>query len=106
MDEKNVITKNEIDANPASQAAVQLRLMMDKVEGEDKCTLCKAIEELEKASHNQSSNWNFPWFIMIMFLMYDGFGCDKGIDMEGLNAYMDVIKKKAEGSDLKLQNES
>lgn len=94
------------EMSSASQAAMQLRLMMDKVDGEDKCTLCKAAEELEKMSTNQSTGWSFPWLSLIMLLMCDGFGAGKGIDMEALNAYMDVIKKKAQESDCKLQNES
>lgn len=114
MDEMKAINQNETDTNMccalplsyASQAAAQLRLMMDKVEGEDKCTLCKAAEELEKASNNQLSSWNFPWLAMIMLLMCDGFSGGKNIDIEALNAYMDVIKKKFEDPDSKLQNES
>lgn len=94
---------DEMDSSIAY--AMQLRLMMDKVEGEDKCTLCKAAEELEKLSTNQSTGWSFSWLSLIMFLMCDGFG-GKGVDMEALNAYMDVIKKKTQDPDCKLQNES
>lgn len=93
------------EISPASQAAMQLRLMMDKVEGEDKCTLCKAAEELEKLPTNQSTGWSFLWLSLIMLLMCDGFG-GKGVDIEALNAYMDVIKKKTQEPDCKLQNES
>lgn len=111
--EEKVTTQNEVEdcgslatISSASQAAMQLRLMMDKVEGEDKCTLCKAAEELEKMALNQSNSWSSSWMLVLMLLMFDGFGNNKAYDLEALDAYMDVIKKKSQESDCKLQNES
>lgn len=113
MNEEKVTTQNEIDdcgclvnISSASQAAMKLRLMMDKVEGEDKCTLCKAAEELEKMTLNQSNGWDSMWFYLIMMLIFSGFGEKQTIDPDALSAYMDVIKKKAQESDCKLQYES
>lgn len=114
MDEEKVTTHNEVDntmcyavpPSPASKMAAELRLMMDKAEGEDKCTLCKAAEELEKMSLNQTSNWGSSWSFLLMMLIFSGFGGAQAFDMDALMAYSEVIKKKAQESDCKLQNES
>lgn len=111
MNEEKVTTQSEIDNSigfmpPASKAAMNLRLMMDKVEGEDKCTLCKAAEELEKLTLDQSNKWSSMWLPMIMMLIFGGFGGDQTLDPEVLTAYIDVIKEKAQSQDSKLQNES
>lgn len=111
MDENKTVDNSICCAAPpsaASQAAMKLRLMMDKVEGEDKCTLCKAAEELEKLSLNQSSGWfGSSWMLVIMLLMLSsGPVGDNAFDVDALKAYTDVIQKKAMESDCKLQNES
>lgn len=114
MNEENVTTQNEVDNTmccameplPASKMAMELRLMMDRVDGEDKCTLCKAAEELEKTTLNQSNSWDSMWFYCIMLLIFSGFGDKQTIDPDALSAYMDVIKKKSQESDCKLQNEN
>lgn len=113
VDEERVTTQSKAEdcgclaeISSTSQAAMKLRLMMDKVEGEDRCTLCKAAEELEKMTLNQSNGWNSTWFYLVMMLIFSGFGEGKTLDSDALAAYMDVIKKKSQESDCKLQNES
>lgn len=46
--------------------AMRLRLLMNKLDGEDKCLLCKATEALEK---EKPSN-NFSWWIVIFLTIF------------------------------------
>ena len=93
-------------ASPASQIAMQLRLMMGKAEGEDKCTLCKAVEALEKPSINQQNNWNSSWMLLLIMLACDGFDIGSNmLDADAMAAYSEVLKKKATQVDCKLQHE-
>ena len=113
MNKDEIPTQGELDdtmcygvpISAASQMAMELRLMMERTEGKDKCTLCKAAEELEKSSLSKASDLGSSCWPLLAMLML-GFGGYQAFDVDALKAYMDVIKEKAQSLDSKLQNES
>lgn len=68
--------------------------MMTKVEGEDKCTLCKAAEALEKSSNNWST-WPFLMMLMLMF----GMDANNHQTTSMMQAYFEALKKCNENSE-------
>lgn len=61
-----------IDLTKNSELLTQLRDIKDKSDGETKCTICKAIQELEKPKtelHNENS-FDYAWFIMLLMFMF------------------------------------
>lgn len=73
-------------------AAMNLRMLMMKAEGEEKCVLCQAANLLEKRSGIWDSN---IWFILIFMLCF-GFGnfSNESINLE---AILDTYLKMKEG---------
>lgn len=83
-----------LKASPKETLAMQLRLMMKEAEGDDKCTLCKAAEELSKPE-NQGFN---SYFSLLMLMLLSPWGGDV-MDTDGMKAYMDAVEKKNKKSD-------
>lgn len=74
--------------NQKETLIMQLRLMMRNAKPDDKCTLCKAIETLEKES---TQNFSSMWMALIMMLLIPGFADDKTI-----RTVVDILKKQNE----------
>lgn len=73
---------------PTAYIVTHLRLMMEKAEGEDKCTLCKAAEALEKSN----SNWStWPSLMMLMLMFGTDFNNSQITGM--MQAYLETLKK-------------
>lgn len=55
--------------SPREQAALNLRALMLSKEGDEKCILCKAAEELEKSLVEKCPglDWTFPFLLMLAF---------------------------------------
>lgn len=78
--------------------AMNLRGLIDKLEGEDRCVVCQAIKQLEK-SHNDSS-WCM-WLFPIIFLLLGNFDMS-AINLELLaKSYLKTIGKFPEESEKK-----
>lgn len=99
MDEQKLQSDEELSCGmaqtPTAYIVAQLRLMMDKAEGEDKCTLCRAAEALEKSNGSWSSS--FSWIALLMLLFGSGFGSTQNDSM--MQAYLEALKKCNENSD-------
>lgn len=82
---------DSIDQNSKNTSIYELTMLKDKLEGEDKCAVCRAIKELENLNN---SSWNNSiWLILIFVLMFSGYG-GQNINMESLmKAYNDIIQK-------------
>lgn len=78
---------------PRQMLAAQLRDLGYHVSDTDRCTLCKAAEELDKPEKPAIS----PFWALLP-LMFGGVD----IDPDGMKAYMDAVqKKKKENTDRK-----
>lgn len=89
----------EFDSKMPSEslmAAMNLRELINKLEGEDRCVVCQAIKELEKKDTNSSwSAWLFP----IIFLLFGNFDMS-AINLELLaKSYLKTIGKFPEESE-------
>lgn len=71
----------------------KLREMMNHVSEADRCTLCKAIEMLEKPNQG-SDNW-YIWIILI-FMLVGGWGGDSNFAQSLIKAYTDSMQKQQE----------
>lgn len=62
--------ENPISFSPAEQAAMNLRALMLSKNGDEKCILCKAAEELEKSAIKPTTgglDWAWHFLIMMLF---------------------------------------
>lgn len=50
---------------------MKLRSIMNNSSGDNKCTICKAVNELEKTD---STGWDGIWMLILLFLIFGGFG--------------------------------
>lgn len=79
--------------SPAEQSAMNLRALMLSKDGDEKCILCKAADELEKTAINPNTgslNWSLP-FLTMMFA--SGFGDTPNISPEVMKDIMDAMGK-------------
>ena len=96
MEENSIGIPNDICGVPASARetlAVQLRQLMNEVDGEDKCTLCKAAKELSKSewSSGSGTDWFFP---ILLIMLFGGFGSNQSIDPELVKKCLEVMSTK------------
>lgn len=80
--------------SPTEQAAMNLRALMLSKDGDEKCILCKAAEELEKTAINPtkgSIDWAFPFLIRMLFF---ALGNTQNISSEVMKDIMDVMEKE------------
>lgn len=65
-----------IDLTKNSELLAQLRDLKDKSDGETKCTICKAIQELEgpKTESCNENRFDWTWVIFLIFMFVQNFG--------------------------------
>lgn len=87
-----------------SAASFKLRRMMENAVGEDKCTLCKAAEALEKADEKEKSSWSngFTMFMLGMIPML--FGGTETHDPKALKNLFDALSKAMDSEESKEEN--
>lgn len=76
------------------QAAMNLRALMLSKDGDEKCILCKAADELEKTAINPTKgciDWAFPFLIMMLF---SGWGNSPKISPEVMKNIIDDMEKE------------
>lgn len=76
----------------AETAALKIRLMMKNAEGEDKCTLCKAAEALEKRPVSSGLDWAWPVLMMLMIMPFGSGGSASAEPF--MRAYLDTLDKE------------
>lgn len=82
--------------SPREQAAFNLRALMLSKDGDEKCALCKAAEELEKNAPKKDAG--FEWFFpFILLLAFGGWENISSITPEALKAISDVLEKGKNG---------
>lgn len=83
----------------------ELRSLMTHVSRDDKCTLCKAISQIEKepVSTNSSMSWNWLLAIMLLLFMPSLTSPDSKFDSAFLETVLKNMKHDTEGV---VQNES
>lgn len=77
----------------------ELRSLMTHVSGDDKCTLCKAISQLEKEPMPNNSGMAWNWLLVIMFLLFmPGLtSSDSKFDLTFLETALKNMKHDTEG---------
>lgn len=82
---------------------MKLRSIMNNSSGDDKCTICNAVKELEKTD---STGWDNGLMFILMFLFFFGFGNNSSgslfNDETFLKAFtkaMDETRESKEGND-------
>lgn len=90
--EEFIKTSNCFDAEEKS-LNVRLQLLMNKLSGDDRCTVCEAIRTLEK-SQNKGTNGNY--WIVLLFLIFFGFNDNSKsfFDEEFLKIMQEVLEKR------------
>lgn len=84
--------------------AAQLRFMKDTpyLSSNDRCTICKAAELLEKKPKQSTDSY---WWIAMLFILFGGFGSDSQHMNDFMEAYKAVLDKrnKEESKDAAVQ---
>lgn len=83
----------------AERAAMNLRALMLSKDGDEKCILCKAADELEKTAIKPTTgglDWMWPFLIMMLF---SGWGDTPNISPEVMKDIMDAIGKDGKRED-------
>lgn len=94
---------NEKAPTEAEMSAANLRWLMLRTKGADKCVLCKAAQELEKK--DKSNGWNvFPLVFLALFGLGDGFG-GQGME-DAMRAYLAAVDKAKESEQGGEQNDN
>lgn len=87
---------NEKKLTDSEIAAIELRKMMARTDGKDKCTLCKAARLLE--GKENSSGWDMWPFLLLIPLLSGGLAND-AVE-SAMRTYIETVDKvKAEAGD-------
>lgn len=74
-------------------AAMNLRMLMTRTEGQDKCTICNAVRQLEKNEHPQNSAWPFIPLFMMLFACGNNGSNSMFNDEAFLKAFSEALEK-------------
>lgn len=83
--------------SPAEISSMNLRALMLSKDGDEKCILCKAADELEKTAikpNTGSLNWALPFLTM---MLASGFGDTPNVSPEVMKDILDSMKKEEKG---------
>lgn len=86
---------NGKEPTETEKIAMELRKMIDRTDGKDKCTLCKAAELLEKKN---TSGWDM-WPLLLLIPLLSG-GLANDAFENAMRTYIETVDKvKAEAGD-------
>lgn len=95
------------DVKPLSNAelaAANLRVLMSRTEGLDKCVLCDAIKQLEGKHNNNNIS---PWFgILTAFLLFGNFDNNDMFDFEKIARSYVEYRDNAKENENKQKNDT
>lgn len=85
--------------SPAERSAMNLRALMLSKDGDEKCILCKAADELEKTAIKPNTG-SLNWALLFLTMMLaSGFGDTPNISPEVMKDIMDAIGKDEKRED-------
>lgn len=85
--------------SPAERSAMNLRALMLSKDGDEKCILCKAADELDKTEIKPTTDGlDLMWPFLIMMLFF-GCGDTPNISPEVMKDIMDAIVKDEKRED-------
>lgn len=90
-----------IDLTKNAELLAQLRDLKDKSGGETKCTICKAIQELEKPkaeSYNSTNTFDWTWIMLLMLMFWSNFNNNSDTFDAFAKACAKVYEKENEDS--------
>lgn len=76
----------------------ELMCMMEHVNGQDRCTLCRAIDEIQRKDRpNNRDSWIWLLITMLILFMPSPGQANSMFDQDFMDSFLETLKKKSEG---------